>query len=77
MKRRPMELKLISTLKHYTPEGGTHLIHPEDTVQDVIDFLDIPRGMVRMCMADGRVVPPSAKLGKTQVLMLVPAMGGG
>ena len=72
-----IEVKLLAGLKKYNPESSKIIIEGNETVSDIVHYLDINSELVRTAFLDGRFVPFNTKVAGASKLLLLPAIGGG
>ena len=78
----PITVKLSSSLRRYVsgydPHQGLNLEYtPDQTVEELMQQLGIPREMVKIIMVNGLSTPLERTLEDGDRLGLFPAVGGG
>lgn len=72
-----IDIRLVASLKRYSPETSQLLIQQDETISDILDRLGIDREMVQMAFVDGRFVDFETPLTNAGKVLLLPAIGGG
>ena len=72
-----VEVRLFATLR----QGRQKVYHVEhssvNTIQDIIDMLEIPRGEVNIMLINGFHQKPETPVKDGDIVSLFPAVGGG
>lgn len=72
-----LEVKSYATLTKFQPKESEFHLGPRPTMRDLIAFLGIPEGEVKISFANGVVVAPDYELQEGDRIGLFPAVGGG
>ncbi|MCG8642228.1 MAG: MoaD/ThiS family protein [Desulfobacterales bacterium] len=73
-----IELKLFVTLAGYLPENaGNHEVKEGQTIDDLIQSLGIPQGLVKLIFVNGKKQDRNYVLQDGDRLGLFPPVGGG
>jgi sulfur carrier protein ThiS len=72
-----IEVRLIASLKKYSPLSSYIEIFGHETVSDVIHSLGIDHQLVKTAFLDGKFVTFNTKIGYSEKLLLLPVIGGG
>lgn len=72
-----IEVRLLASLKKYSPLSNYIEIFGQETVSDIIHNLGIDHQLVRTAFLDGKFVTFSTKIGHSEKLLLLPVVGGG
>lgn len=72
-----IEVRLFANLRKGREK--VYLMEPDtiDTVQDIMDRLDIPRDEVNILLINGFHQKPETKVNDEDIVSLFPAVGGG
>ena len=72
-----LEVKCYATLSKFQPKENEFHLGPRPMMRDLIAFLRIAEGEVKISFANGVVVGPDYELQEGDRIGLFPAVGGG
>ena len=74
-------VNLYGGLEEYSPDsrrkGNRIKLAKANTVQDIIDYYQIPDDKARVILLDGRHVKKDHRLSKGETISIFPLLGGG
>lgn len=72
-----LEVKCYATLATFQPKESEFHLGPRPMLRDLIAFLGIPEGDIKITFANGVIVGPEYELHEGDRIGLFPAVGGG
>jgi sulfur carrier protein ThiS len=72
-----LEVKCYATLAKFQPKENEFHLGPKPMLRDLIAFLGIPEGEIKISFANGVIVDPEYELQEGDRVGLFPAVGGG